>query len=437
MRGISTTELLALAVTALCLCSPVTARDYVNVKMVQEEIEQVLNPLIDDDLLPGFYASVYDEDGLVLELANGFASEADQLVPASDVLYAMMSMSKPIVSAAVLKLIEQERLNLDQPVKEFIPEFGSLTVVEDGDLDNPIQPLARDITIRDLLTHTAGFTYSEDVVGREEVAKIYAELRILAIDDRFDSELGDLSTHVAALLQLPLVAQPGEKFVYSISIDILGRVIELVTEQTLDLAMSDLIFRPLGMVDTHFQVPDQKTSRLAAMYQPRLATYPIPGRFARYQPYKRLPSGIKNFGQGSVGFFSGGGGLVSTADDYHRFLNALVFGTGEDFLSDDSRQKFFVHQLPPALGSRALLYNFGARAVDSGFSFGLGIRLQPDGDPMVEANHDYYFWAGAANTAFWIDKKNGRFGLFLAQHMPTQYDRGREIVAATRKLVAR
>lgn len=426
----------ALLLPIALIASDAYGDGYSNIEEVRNDLKGILDPLVDDGLLPGYYASVYDEDGLVIEVASGSASELEGLKPSSNVIYTMMSMSKPIVSFAVLRLVDAGLLGLDQPVKAFIPGMSQLSVVEDGDLDNPVMPLERDISVRDLLTHTAGFTYSEDIVGREEVAKIYAELEIFAIDKRFQSDLGDLSAHVDALLQLPLVAQPGEKFIYSVSIDVLGRLIELVTEQPLDQALRDLVLEPLGMTDTTFLVPKEKYNRLAAMYEPRLATYPIPGRFARYQPYKTLPEGIKNFAQGSVGYFSGGGGLASTAADYEKFLRAIVFGQSEGLLSDEMREQFFRNQLPAALGSKGLLYNFGPRALNTAFSYGFGIRLTSEGSPDSTGDHDYYFWAGAANTQFWIDRKNGRFGLFLAQHMPTQYDRARELVSASRKLVA-
>ena len=242
----------ALLLPIALIASDAYGDGYSNIEEVRNDLKGILDPLVDDGLLPGYYASVYDEDGLVIEVASGSASELEGLKPSSNVIYTMMSMSKPIVSFAVLRLVDAGLLGLDQPVKAFIPGMSQLSVVEDGDLDNPVMPLERDILVRDLLTHTAGFTYSEDIVGREEVAKIYAELEIFAIDKRFQSDLGDLSAHVDALLQLPLVAQPGEKFIYSVSIDVLGRLIELVTEQPLDQALRDLVLEPLGMTDTTF-----------------------------------------------------------------------------------------------------------------------------------------------------------------------------------------
>ena len=193
---------------------------------VVKEVRSILDPLVDEQLLPGFYLGVFDSEGLVLDVTRGKAAEAGELKPGPGVLYAVMSMTKPIVSFVALQMIEQGKLSLEDPVSKFIPEFASLVVVEEGDLNKPQQELERAVTIRDLLTHTSGLTYSEDIVGREEVAKLYAELGIFPLDERTDNSMSEVSDHVAALAQLPLVGQPGQRFVYSVSIDVLGRVLE-------------------------------------------------------------------------------------------------------------------------------------------------------------------------------------------------------------------
>ena len=403
---------------------------------VRGEVRSVLDPLIEDKLIPGYYLAIYDQNGKQFEDKQGFAAEIDNLEPAEHVLYAIMSMSKPIVSFAALRLVERGDLKLNDPVSKYIPELESLTVVEEGDLDNAQVEASQAITIHHLLTHTSGLTYSQDVTGREEVAEIYAELGIFPIDERTTDGLDDLSDHVEALAQLPLVSHPGERFVYSVSIDVLGRVLEIVRGTNLSEIIDELVLAPLEMKSTFFKVPQSEQARLAQMYRPRVATYPIPGKYLRYQPYQ-FESGAKNFGLKKDQYLSGGAGLLSSAGDYYKFLNMLLNEgelNGQRLASKSTVQMMFTDQLPDHLGSNGLVYNFGPNALGTGFGYGFGIRTLEEGNPKNADDHDYYFWAGAANTGFWIDKRHGLIGIFMAQHLPTQYDRIPELVQITRSL---
>lgn len=411
------------------------ADDVVVLSPMTQEYANLLNPMVDEQLIPGYYLSVYKNGQQVVDLSLGFADEEANLLPGQDVLYFIASMTKPIVSLATLKLVEQGQLNLTDPVKQFIPEFANVLVVPEGDLDNATEELGRDITIHDLLTHTSGLTYSQDITGREEIAKVYADLGLFAIDGLAESKLGSLADHVEQLVQLPLVFQPGEVFVYSVGIDVVGRVLEIVTGKPLDIAIAELVLKPLAMTDTHFTIPEAKRGRLAAMYSPRVATYPIPGVYRRYQPYQNLPKGHQNFGVSEAGYLSGGAGLVSTARDYAKLLAVMSngFRVGQkQYLSPQIGNQLFRNQLPAVLEDEGLVYNFGPSANKTGFSYGLGIRLIEDGNLTRSDDHDYYFWAGAANTGFWIDLKNDVYGIFMTQHLPTQYDRTAEMVEIAR-----
>ena len=403
---------------------------------VVAEIRSILDPLVDEQMLPGYYLGVFDEKSSLFEVSMGSTREAGELRPSGDVLYAIMSMTKPIVSFAALRLIDEKRLQLDDPVAKYIPELGSLTVVDEGDLDKVQEELVRPITIRDLLRHTSGLTYSEDVVGREEVAKLYAELGVFPLDEPEESGLPTLSDHITALAQLPLVAQPGQQFIYSVSIDVLGRILEIVERKSLDLVLREWVLDPLGMDSTYFVVPPDQEARLAQMYRPRLATYPIPGVYKRYQPYD-VGGGRVNFGLKSDRLLSGGAGLISSANDYAKFLQMLLAGgvwKGERLLAAETAESLFEHQLPDHLGSNALVYNFGPSSKGSGFSFGLGIQTKGTGNPSLAEDHDYYVWYGAANTGFWIDRANGLIGVFMAQHIPSQYQMVPDLVGIVRKI---
>jgi CubicO group peptidase (beta-lactamase class C family) len=190
------------------------------------------------------------------------------------------------------------------------------------------------------------------------------------------------------------------------------------------------------MDSTGFVVPKQKADRMAQMYRPRLATYPVPGAFKQYQPYE-VGEGRINFGLKPDRLISGGAGLISSANDYSKFLRMLLNGgefEGKRLLSKDKVEWMFTHQLPEQLGSEALVYNFGPSTVGSGFGYGLGISTKGSGNPFVQEDHDYYFWGGAANTGFWIDREQQLIGIFMAQHIPSQYNRTPELVEAVRKI---
>ena len=144
-----------------------------------------------------------------------------------------------------------------------------------------------------------------------------------------------------------------------------------------------------------------------------------------------------NFGLKPDRLLSGGAGLISSANDYVKFLQMLMAGglwQGTRLLSDEASESLFEHQLPEHLGPNALVYNFGPRTKGSGFSFGLGIQTKGTGNPQLTADHDYYVWYGAANTGFWIDRENGLIGVFMAQHIPSQYDMVPELVDIVRKI---
>ena len=145
------------------------------------------------------------------------------------------------------------------------------------------------------------------------------------MDEPEESGLPTLSDHITALAQLPLVAQPGQQFIYSVSIDVLGRILEIVERKSLDLVLREWVLDPLGMDSTYFVVPPDQEARLAQMYRPRLATYPIPGVYKRYQPYD-VGGGRVNFGLKSDRLLSGGAGLISSANDYAKFLQMLMAG---------------------------------------------------------------------------------------------------------------
>lgn len=313
-----------------------------------------------------------------------------------DTIFRIHSMTKPITSVAVMMLAERGALDLDDPVGVYLPELADLSVGveverDDGSRELLTEPADRPVTIRDLLRHTSGFTYG--LFDSSPVDTMYMESRLYAATD--------LADMMARLGGLPLKHHPGVVYEYSVSTDVLGRVVEVVSGQSFDAFLQEHVFDPLGMVDTGFWVPEDKT-----------------GRFAGY--YRSTEEGLVGEGGGESyasrpGLLSGGGGLVSTAFDYLRFCRMILGGgelDGVRILSPESVAAMGTDQLADLPGAD------GSSAGDSTVGeFGLGFAITPEGDPGPVPGGVLY-WFGYASTGFWIDPGNDLIGLYLVQKQP-------------------
>ncbi len=300
--------------------------------------------------------------------ARGWRVQGDDPLEPNDI-FRIYSMTKPVTSVAVMILVEDGLLSLDDKVASVIPAFKDVKVFQDM---GPRRP-DRAMRIRHLLTHTSGLTYG--VFGSSAVDSMYNR----AFDKESANQQTDLREWADILASLPLVDDPGDRFNYSVSTDLLGHVVEVVTGQTLDRFFRERIFGPLGMHDTGFQVPAEKRDRLTAMYRPtgdglKLGDSPTDGSFTR--PPDRL---------------SGGGGLVSTARDYLRFCRMLLEGgelEGVRLLEPETVRLMTSNQLDQDLLPILKI---------PGMGFGMGFAV-PAG-----IEDGTYWWAGVANTYFWID----------------------------------
>ena len=388
----------------------------------ETEFGKILNPLTAKKLLPGYYFAVYKNGEKVFERTEGLADEKTKIAAGENTLYAIASMSKPITTLALLTLTESTDLELSDPVSKYLPEFSDMLVAEGGSYDTQLTPVSRQITIFDLLTHTSGFTYSSDITGRGDIANTYRDLEIFSLPSSVESETGDLAAHTAKLSELPLVAQPGAQFTYSVGIDVAGRVIEVVSGKSLRVYLRDNVFTPLGMTDTDFEVNSKDQSRLARLYAPLKRTYQIPGTPKMYQEANLLPEGIKNVGQVTA-MHSGGAGLVSTAADYAKFMNFLLRRSDDNALSlsQASFDLMLTDQLGKTLGPNLMAQTMGDEASNQVFSIGLGVFLEKEAESITPENYDYLGWSGAYNTHFWIDPKSQVAGIFMTQIFPPVY----------------
>jgi CubicO group peptidase (beta-lactamase class C family) len=306
---------------------------------------------------------------------------------ARDSIFRIYSMTKPIVSVAAMMLWEEGRFLLSDPIDKYLPELGRRKVAVVHGAEIELVDAGRPITIQDLLRHTSGLTY--EFRGSGPVHKMYMAERIYS---RNQSN----ADQVAALAKLPLLHQPGTKWEYGRSTDVLGRLIEVLSGLTLGEYLQRHIFAPLGMVDTAFYVPAPGHGRLAEAF----AKDPDTGAGVQLINVHDAPK-----------FESGGGGLVSTAGDYARFLQMLLNGgrlDGVRFLSRKTLELMTADHLGPITGAPDLLL--------PGYGFGLGfaVRLQP-GIAHVPGSVGQYFWGGLAGTTFWVDPAEALFAIMLIQ----------------------
>ncbi|MDX1646794.1 MAG: serine hydrolase domain-containing protein [Longimicrobiales bacterium] len=360
----------------------------VDVGMSALEMSRI-GPAMEDiveDGRTGGVVTLVARDGVVVHWeAHGWRLIGEDPLERDDV-FRIYSMTKPVTSVAVMMLVEEGLLDLEQPLSGVLPAFADVRVYDDGQL----RPPARPITIRDLLRHTAGLTYG--IFSDTPVDSMYvAELDPLAMHSG-----RDLEATVGIVAQLPLLADPGTLWHYSMATDVLGRVVEVVSGATLADFFRTRIFEPLGMDDTAFHVEEHDRDRLTAVYAPGdtglVVADPPDGSFAR------PPS-----------WYSGGGGLTSTASDYLRFAQMLLNeGELDDvrILEPETVRLMRSNQLDEAL----LPIQVGVVPQDG---FGLGFAVSVDGP---EAGT--YSWLGAASTWFWIDPVEELVVFAWTQFMP-------------------
>ena len=353
-----------------------------------DRIDKVLDGFVADGTLGGAVTLICRKGTVVHHAALGRLNELEAM--RNDAVFALASMTKPITSVAVLMLFEEGHFILDDPVAEFLPEFNNLTVWDrstqtDGAPETV--PLAREITIRDLLRHTSGLAYEADgTVG-------------VMIDRLLDGPDEPNESFVAKAAAIPLVHQPGSTWEYGISTDILGHLVEVVSGQPLGIFLSERLFSPLRMVDTGFFVPASKRNRFAGLFvadgnsQVRHLRRPIK------DAYELAPQGP-----------SGGGGLVSTAADYGRFLQMILNGgtlEGRRYLSRTTVEMMTTDHCKGLDGLRP------------GQGFGLGFRVRTGlGETGVPGSLGAISWAGIYNTFFWIDPREELIGILMTQTSP-------------------
>jgi CubicO group peptidase (beta-lactamase class C family) len=314
----------------------------------------------------------------------------------ADSIFRIYSMSKPITTVAAMMLVEDGKLRLDDPLSKYIPAFADVKVgvekTDNGDVALELVPTKRPITILDLMRHTSGITYG--FFGDGEVKKAYADAHLFT-SEHSNAEFADI------IAKLPLAYQPGTTWDYGHSTDILGRVIEVVSKQTLYQFEKERLLDPLGMTDTAFYVTDPAKWPLVAEPFPNDRT--IGDDFPMNNP--RVVQKWE----------SGGGGMVSTINDYARFAQMMINGgtlDGRRYLSTKTVASMGADQIGPGSGVAPGPYFLPGPG--SGFGLGFAIRIEPGKSP-ADGSVGEMNWSGAGGTTFWIDPKQDMFVVFMAQ----------------------
>lgn len=365
-------------------------------------IDSLVNVYVKNDWVKGVVTLIVKDNQLVKYKGYGYADAETKEPMKADAMFRIMSQTKAITSVGIMILYEQGKLLLDDAVGNYIPEFRNQAVLDKfnaADTTYTTVPAKRNITIRDLLTHSSGIDYAG--IGTKTMTAIYAKAGIPSGLGYFNA---DLLTEMKKLGKLPLAFQPGERFQYGLNTDLLGCLIEVISGQTLDEFLKQNIFAPLGMNDTYFNVPASKISRLARVYTEDASQHIIPWSHTFRNIDPDYPTMNKHY-------FSGGAGLTSTAFDYAIFLQMLLNGgiyNGKRILSPRTVELMTSNQLD-------FRYN-GTN------DFGLGFDIVTEkGASISPRNTGTFSWGGYYGTTYWADPKAKMVCLIMTQHTPNSH----------------
>jgi CubicO group peptidase (beta-lactamase class C family) len=384
--------------------------DAEDVGMSTQRLERVgaaCRRYVDSGRLPCTDVQIARRGQVVYRDTYGSADLASDQPLADDTIFRIYSMSKPITSIALMQLYEQGEILLENRVDRFIPEFGDVQVWDGGTEDAPkVRPPSRPITVHDVLTHMSGLTYG--FMFAHPVDALYRSNGL----GNFTRPKVSLSESMAILADLPLLFDPGSRWNYSMSTDVCGRIVEVVSGMTLDAYLDEHVFGPLGMPDTGFSLSDDQLPRLAACYtrtpETRLLEIDAAANPAHGQP---------------PAFLSGGGGLLSTTADYQRFCDMLLNRgelDGNRIIGPRTLDYMTSNHLPGDVTLNEMGQVTFSEATMEGTGFGLGfsVLVDPAANQGIGSVGEFA-WGGAASTAFWIDPAEELSVIFMTQLLPS------------------
>ena len=363
-------------------------------------VEELLTDDINNNKIPGAVVLVGNEKGIVYQKAFGVKNPLTNEKYSTDDIFRIASMTKAITSVAVLKLWEDGKINLDDPIEKYIPEFKDAEILEtfnEKDSSYTSKPSTKKITIRQLLTHTSGIGY-DFIDGNPSIKAIFHKKKQSFMKNGvmcFCDEDVTIGEAIRNLADVPLHHEPGEKFTYSMGLDVLGYMIEIVTGKKLDVFYREEIFDPLDMNDTYFYLPDSKKERLVPVQTKKLDDWVIfeDDRFNENYPV-----------EGKRKFFAGGCGLSSTVEDYYKFLSVFLNNgkyKGKSFIGKQTNDLIFQNQLPESFGF--------------GIGLALGIVLEKDLKSGGTGTAGTLLGGGYWNTSCFTDPNDKVIGIIFKQ----------------------
>jgi CubicO group peptidase (beta-lactamase class C family) len=370
----------------------------------QAAMDTLLSEAVSSGTHVGVSALIFDEGQTVYTGAFGQRDqERDQPVEL-DTVFRIYSMSKPITSALILDLQEDGMLNLDDPVMKYIPELGGMMVASVGEDGKPVfTPQTTPMTVKDLMLHRSGIGYG--IFGPvNPIEEMYEKASLFTRDEGLSKKMEKLS-------KLPLIAQPGEGWYYSYGIDVLGRIAEIASGESLDELLENRIFKPLEMTDTGFQVREDQKPRFASNYL-----------LKDDNTYVLLEDGQTSLYLEPAVYQSGGGGLVSTLGDYANFAQMLLDGgiyNGHRILDESTVKTMTSNQLD---ADDKFLMSWIGESDSVGFGYGGSVQIADSPEQVAKDGRatGQYGWGGMARTQFWIDEPNDAFGIMMLQYLGQQ-----------------
>jgi CubicO group peptidase (beta-lactamase class C family) len=363
-----------------------------------QRLDDAMNEWVKKEWMNGGAALIIHNGKIVYHKAVGFNDLENKTPLKKDDIFRIASQTKAITSVAIMMLMEEGKLLLDDPVSKYIPSFKKQAVLDkfnEADTTYTTIPAKKEITIRELLTHTSGLDYAQ--IGSQEAIAIYAKNNITGGLGVTNSTLLDAMTRLG---KMPLMHQPGEKYTYGLNTDLLGCLVEVISGSTLYDFFRTRIFEPLGMKDTYFYVPKEKAARLVNLYKEDEEGH-------LQKSTKTILNGptVVNYPFIKTGYYSGGGGLSSTIYDYAIFLQMLLNNgkyNGKQLLSRNSVRMMTMNQVGDL--------NTGIN------KFGLGFEVVTEkGSSKTPAREGTFSWSGAFATIYWVDPKEKMVLLFFRQ----------------------
>jgi CubicO group peptidase (beta-lactamase class C family) len=362
-------------------------------------LDNTLKEYISSQKIPGAVALIVRNGKIVFHQAYGSSDSKNHLPLKKDAIFRIASQTKAVTSTAIMMLYEEGKLSLDDAVSKYIPEFANPTVLKtfnESDSSYTTEPANKEITIRHLLTHTSGIDYA--VIGSKEFKAIYSKA---GVPSGIGAAGFTLEEKMKILGKLPLKHQPGDKFTYGLNTDVLGFIVERVSGMSLDEFFRKRIFDPLGMQDTYFVLPKEKTNRLVDLYTTKDGKLTATENVVIGNEPASYPVTATNY-------FSGGAGLSSTVEDYAKFLQMFINGgtyNGARLLSRKTIELMLTNQL--------------SDKITDTFQFCLGFGVETaKNDHLSPFTIGSFTWGGAFATSYWADPKEKLVALLYLQIVP-------------------